>query len=257
MLFHIHHFNQSWFHLKCNQSMDQRFVAWTCRSIVRSIDGSAFGGVTLLNCLIESDNRRCAFENAFLVDVVDYKLIRSFSTSSHIRIPYDIEILGSSCFFGCDPLSYISFESNPRISRPSGRVGLRAEMAALALGAFWFVVRGSCFVVRRRRSGHTGIPVLPRVRPGAEHSVDAEDRGRSAFLTTLAIGATQNSSLGNAIALSEVVGAKSPFFQGVICRSNEEKPFYLHLHLTFYDRGMPDRLQAGKTTNYSFPHAFQ
>jgi hypothetical protein len=67
--------------------------------------------------LIESDNRRFAFDKTFLLDVVDHRLIRNFSVSSHITIPRDIEILGSSCFLGCQLLSSISFESNSRQKR--------------------------------------------------------------------------------------------------------------------------------------------
>jgi hypothetical protein len=81
------------------------------------IDSSAFCDVKLLHCLIESGNRRFVYENGFLIDVVDHKLIRSFSTSSHLEIARDIEVLGSSCFSWCQSLRSISFESNSRLKR--------------------------------------------------------------------------------------------------------------------------------------------
>jgi hypothetical protein len=84
---------------------------------VRSTDGSTFCGVPLSTCLIESDNRRVAFENAFLIDVVDHKLMRDFSMSSHITLPYAIEILSSSCFSECKPLTSISFNIKFTIER--------------------------------------------------------------------------------------------------------------------------------------------
>jgi hypothetical protein len=65
-------------------------------SQVQSINGSAFAGANLSNSLIERDNRRFIFENAFLLDVVDHKWIRTFFGLSHIAIPHDIKSLRSS-----------------------------------------------------------------------------------------------------------------------------------------------------------------
>jgi hypothetical protein len=56
-------------------------------------------------------------KNDFLTDIVDHRLIRHFSRSSHIDIMNTIEILGSSCFSRCKSLSSISFESNSRLKR--------------------------------------------------------------------------------------------------------------------------------------------
>jgi hypothetical protein len=68
---------------------------------VQSIEGSAFLGVYLSTCLIASDNRRFVFDKTLLLHVVDHRLIRNFSGSSHLTIPRDVEILGSSCFSYC------------------------------------------------------------------------------------------------------------------------------------------------------------
>jgi hypothetical protein len=65
---------------------------------VQFIDGSAFIGVTLSSISIESGNEIFVIEHDILIDVVDHKLIRNFSTSSEIEIGRDIEILGSNCF---------------------------------------------------------------------------------------------------------------------------------------------------------------
>jgi hypothetical protein len=56
-------------------------------------------------------------ENDFLIHVVDHRLIRNFSRSSHIEIMNTIEILGSSCFRGWNSFSSISFESDSRLKR--------------------------------------------------------------------------------------------------------------------------------------------
>jgi hypothetical protein len=55
--------------------------------------------------------------NDFLIDFVNHRLIRNFSSSSNIRISSDIEILVSSCFSSCKSLSSISFEPDSRLNR--------------------------------------------------------------------------------------------------------------------------------------------
>jgi hypothetical protein len=67
-------------------------------SQVQLINGSASCSVNLSTCLIECGNRRFVFDKTVLLGVIDHRLIRDFSGSSHITIPRDIEILGSSCF---------------------------------------------------------------------------------------------------------------------------------------------------------------
>jgi hypothetical protein len=90
-------------------------------SQVQSIDGSAICGVNLSNYFIECCNQRFVFDKTFLLDVVGHRLIHNFSRSSHITIPHNIEILGSSCFRECESLSPISFESNSRLKRIESR----------------------------------------------------------------------------------------------------------------------------------------
>jgi hypothetical protein len=46
-------------------------------SNVGSIDRSAFCGVNLSNCLIESGNRRFVLRNDFLIDLLNHKLMRN------------------------------------------------------------------------------------------------------------------------------------------------------------------------------------
>jgi hypothetical protein len=65
------------------------------------IDGSAFENVTLSFISIESGNKRFVIRGEMLIDIVDHKLIRNFSSSPSVTIPRDIEILGSLCFSAC------------------------------------------------------------------------------------------------------------------------------------------------------------
>jgi hypothetical protein len=108
-------------------------------SNVCSIDGSAFFGVNLLNCLIESENRRFVYAKAFLIDIVDHKLICNFSTSPHVEIPYDIEILGSSCFSCCQSHTSISFESNSRVKQIESGAFFHCSLRAVIPSTILFV----------------------------------------------------------------------------------------------------------------------
>jgi hypothetical protein len=73
--------------------------------------------VTLSSTSIESGNEIFVIENDFLIDVFHHKLIRNFSKSSGIEIGMTIEIVGSRCFFFCELLSSITFESNSHLTR--------------------------------------------------------------------------------------------------------------------------------------------
>jgi hypothetical protein len=99
--------------------------AFSCSSLnwieipraIRFIDGSAFIKAELSSVSIEVGHDRFMIENDFFIDIVDHRLIRSCSRSSHLEIMNIIEILGSSCFSCCNSLSSISFESNSRLNR--------------------------------------------------------------------------------------------------------------------------------------------
>jgi hypothetical protein len=82
---------------------------------VRWIDGSAFRGVNL--SAIRFENERFVIENAFIIDIIDHKLICNFSNSSQIIIPDDITILGSSTFSSLKSMSSVSFGSHSRLRR--------------------------------------------------------------------------------------------------------------------------------------------
>jgi hypothetical protein len=58
---------------------------------------SYFVGGLLSNDLIERGNRRFVCRQTVLIGVRDHKLIRSFSKSSHVDIPCDIELARANC----------------------------------------------------------------------------------------------------------------------------------------------------------------
>jgi hypothetical protein len=112
---------------------------------VQSIDGSAFCGVNLSNYLIECDNRRFVFDKTFLLDIVDHRLIRNLSGMSHITIPRDIEIVGSSCFRECKSLSSISFESNSRLLRIESDAFSGSSFQSIVILSNVEILGSSCF----------------------------------------------------------------------------------------------------------------
>jgi hypothetical protein len=67
-----------------------------------------------------------------MIDVVDHKLIRAFSTSDHVVIPRDIEILGASCFSFLSGITSLSFESNSRLKRSESQA-VPAQVAEIKL----------------------------------------------------------------------------------------------------------------------------
>jgi hypothetical protein len=85
--------------------------------VVRSIDVSAFIDFKFYSISIEAGHDQFVIDNDFLIEIVDQRLIRIFSRSSHFEIMHTFEILGSSCFSGCNLLSFISFQSNPQFKR--------------------------------------------------------------------------------------------------------------------------------------------
>jgi hypothetical protein len=105
----------------------QAFWYYSVQSIViprgvRLIDGSAFHNVKLSSISIENGNERFVIRANLLIDIVDHKLIRNLSRSSSVRIPCDLEILGSGCFSSCKSLLSVSFESNSRLRRIESKV---------------------------------------------------------------------------------------------------------------------------------------
>jgi hypothetical protein len=112
---------------------------------VRFIDGSAFCNVTISSLLIESGNETFIIKQNFLIDNVRHILIHNFSTSSHLEIPYDIEILGSSCFSTCESFSSISFESNSRLTRIESEAFSNSGLQSIVIPRSVRFIDGSAF----------------------------------------------------------------------------------------------------------------
>jgi uncharacterized Fe-S cluster-containing radical SAM superfamily protein len=93
------------------------FQMITIPRLVQFIDGAAFLNIPVLCVLIEPGNETFVVENDFLIDRSNRSLIRTFSAAQDVTIPTTIEILGLSCFSGCQSLSSISFELDSRLAR--------------------------------------------------------------------------------------------------------------------------------------------
>jgi hypothetical protein len=109
---------------------------------------------------IESGNETFVFENDFLVDAVHHKLIRSFSSSSIVTIPWNIKTLGVACFSKCESLSSISFESNSRLIRIESDAFSFSSLRSIVIPRSVQCIKGSAFI------GLTQTSIL--VQPGNE-----------------------------------------------------------------------------------------
>jgi hypothetical protein len=94
---------------------------------------------------VEADHQRFAMRNDCLIDFVDHRLIRHFSSSSHIQISSDIEILGSSCFSYCKSLSSISFESNSGLNRIESFAFSNSSLESISIPRNVEILGSSCF----------------------------------------------------------------------------------------------------------------
>jgi hypothetical protein len=112
---------------------------------VRFIDGSAFAGIESNSISIEAGHEQFSIENDFLVDIINHRLIRNFSSSSNIIISSDIEILGSSCFSSCESLSSISFESNSRLIRIESSAFSYSSLESISIPRNVEIFGSSCF----------------------------------------------------------------------------------------------------------------
>jgi hypothetical protein len=80
---------------------------------------------------IEIGNAIFKIEHTFLLDIVNHRLIRDFSSSSSFNVCADIEILGSSCFSHCQLLSSLLFESNSRFIRIESSAFYRTSLESM------------------------------------------------------------------------------------------------------------------------------
>jgi hypothetical protein len=108
---------------------------------VQFIDGSAFCGTRCDHVSIEAGHNRFEIRNSFLIDFVDHRLIRNFSSSSNIEIFSNIEILGSSCFSYCYSLSSISFESKSQWVRIESKAFERLCFSVIVPSSSLFIAK--------------------------------------------------------------------------------------------------------------------
>jgi hypothetical protein len=127
--------------------------AFTCSSIqsieiprnLRLLDGSAFVAMNSKCVSIEAGHERFAIENEILLDVIDHRLIRDFSSYSCVAIYRDIEILGSSCFSSSRSLSSILFQSNSRLVRIESHAFSFSSLQSIEIPRNVEILGASCF----------------------------------------------------------------------------------------------------------------
>jgi hypothetical protein len=94
---------------------------------------------------IESGNEIFVVEQDFLIDVVHHKSIRNFCTSSQIDVATNIEILGSSCFWCCESLSSITFESNSHLIRIQSEAFSFSSLQSIMIPRNVEILGSKCF----------------------------------------------------------------------------------------------------------------
>jgi hypothetical protein len=112
---------------------------------VKFIDGSAFCSVNLSSYSIESGNEIFIIQRDLLIDNVHHKLIRSFSTLSIVSIPFDIEILGPSCFESCKSLASVTFAHDSRIRRIESLAFSNSSLRSITIPSGVEILGSSCF----------------------------------------------------------------------------------------------------------------
>jgi hypothetical protein len=130
---------------------------------VQFIDGSAIRDMKSSSIRIESGNELFCVKDDFLIDVIHHKLIRSFSTSSSIIIPYWIESLGSSCLSCCESLSSIRFGCPSQLKRieSSAFDGMKKEIIIPSTIRF-IASEAFCHLPKVSLSDHDSCPEFDR-----------------------------------------------------------------------------------------------
>jgi hypothetical protein len=83
---------------------------------VQFIDSLAFSNVLTISISIASDNLHFVMKSYFILDSSRKNLILHLGDEWHIAIPCHVQILCSSCFSLCNPVSSISFESHSELT---------------------------------------------------------------------------------------------------------------------------------------------
>jgi hypothetical protein len=80
-----------------------------------------------------------------LIDIVDRKLIRSFSSSPEVIIPCDIEILGSYSFSSCKSIESVFFEDTSQLTRIESRAFSHSSLHWIVIPRSVRFIDGSAF----------------------------------------------------------------------------------------------------------------
>jgi hypothetical protein len=86
-------------------------------SSVSVIAPDAFRGTKILKMMIEVENSHFRVIDQFLMTFDGTKLILYFGTAADLLINRDIQVLGESCFSGCNTLLHLTFDSESSLHR--------------------------------------------------------------------------------------------------------------------------------------------
>jgi hypothetical protein len=87
---------------------------------VEMIDGWAVANSGISEIRIEPGYRHFRVRGDFLLDFDGLTVVRYFGYERNVRLPRDIEIVGSGCFSHCKWISSLTFESESKLRRIEG-----------------------------------------------------------------------------------------------------------------------------------------
>jgi hypothetical protein len=113
---------------------------------VEFIDVSAFahGSISLMSA--EHGNAIRQIRNQFLIDYNSHKLMHDFSRPWIADVPSEIEILGPSCYGGCNSIAELFGCPGPRLERPQSQAFSLSALQSIVIPRTIEYINGSAFV---------------------------------------------------------------------------------------------------------------
>jgi hypothetical protein len=108
------------------------------------LNGTVFSGCPIESITFQSTNRRFYASDEFLVDLIQFRLVRYFGKSTEVALARSIRILDSLCFAN-SKLERLSFESDSKLVRIDDRCFYRCPMKVIWIPRHVDFIAGSAF----------------------------------------------------------------------------------------------------------------
>jgi hypothetical protein len=108
------------------------------------LNGTMFFGCPIESITFQSANRRFHASDEFLIDLIEFRLVRYFGKSTEVVISRSIQIFDDSCFAN-SKLERLSFESDSKLVRIEDRCFYRCPMKVIWIPRHVDLIAGSAF----------------------------------------------------------------------------------------------------------------